>query len=117
VATHLDGSQVTAGSPALAGNWVILWAGGLGTTSPPAIPNQIETGVARVASPIQVLLNGVAVDASRIFYAGAAPGFAGLYQINLLLPANAPANPEIRIVTADQISPAARFLPLNAGGN
>ena len=63
-------------------------------------------------SPVQVLLNGAPVDQSRIYYAGAAPGYAGLFQINLLLPDDAPSNPEIRIVTADQISPPQRYLPV-----
>lgn len=110
IATHLDGTQVTSAAPAHAGDWVILWAGGLGTTNPPAIPNQLETLAAQLANPIQVLLNGTAVDQWRIYYAGAAPGYAGLFQINLLLPDDAPSNPEIRIVTADQISPPQRYL-------
>lgn len=112
IATHLDGSQVTTASPSHAGEWVILWAGGLGVTNPPAIPNQLETLVAQLASPIQVLLNGSPVDHSRIYYAGAAPGYAGLFQINLLLPDDAPPNPEIRIVTTDQMSPPRRYLSL-----
>lgn len=112
LATFLDGSVVTGSAPAHAGQWVVLWAGGLGPTNPPAIPNQVETFAAPLASPIQVLLNGVPVDPSRIGYAGAAPGYAGLFQINLRLPDSTPPNPEIRIATADQISPARRFLPV-----
>lgn len=112
IATFLDGTLVTSSAPAHAGEWVVLWAGGLGVTIPAAVPNQVETVAAPLASPIQVLLNGVPVDPSRVNYAGAAPGYAGLFQINLLLPDNVPPNPEIRIATADQISPPQRYLPL-----
>jgi uncharacterized protein (TIGR03437 family) len=112
IATFLDGTLVTATAPARGGDWVVLWAGGLGPTNPPAVPNQLETIAARLAAPIQVLLNGVAVDPSRINYAGATPGYAGLFQINVLLPDDTPANPEIRVATTDQISPAQRYLPV-----
>jgi uncharacterized protein (TIGR03437 family) len=37
------------------------------------------------------------VPAGNVLYAGVAPGFAGLYQINLLLPENTPANPTVRV--------------------
>ena len=53
-----------------------------------------------------------ALSVKRVFYAGLTPGFAGLYQINVQLPDNAPPNPEIRIGFADQQSPAGRVLPL-----
>ncbi len=75
-----------------------------------------QTRFRRPAAPLaaisqfQVLLNGVAVDPSRIYYAGATPTCAGLYQINLRLPDDTPANPEVRIGTADLLSPPGRFL-------
>ncbi len=46
-----------------------------------------------------MLLNGVAVDPGLVSYAGATPDCAGLYQINVRLPEDAPANPEVRIGT------------------
>jgi uncharacterized protein (TIGR03437 family) len=38
-------------------------------------------------------------------YAGAAPGFIGVYQINLKLPDRIGPNPEVRIALGDRISP------------
>jgi uncharacterized protein (TIGR03437 family) len=46
---------------------------------------------------LTILLDGVPVSASAIEYAGQAPGFAGLYQINFTLPPTTAANPEIRL--------------------
>ena len=60
----------------------------------------------------RVVLNGTDVDSHLVLYAGVTPGFAGLFQINLQLPANAPSNPEIRIGYGAQLSPAGRILPL-----
>jgi len=54
----------------------------------------------------QFLVDGVAIDAVRVEYAGVAPSSAGLYQVNVRLPDNLPAtNPEIRISVAGAVSP------------
>ncbi len=114
LAVHLDGSTITSSAPARAGEMIVLFATGLGPTLPAQIPNFIAQTAAQIAGrkDFQVLLNGVSVDPSRIAYVGVEPGSAGLYQINLLVPNDAPANPEIRISTLERTSPAGRFLPL-----
>jgi uncharacterized protein (TIGR03437 family) len=114
VAAHGDGSVVMQAAPAHGGEVIVLYASGLGPTAPPAIKDQIPKAAAPLAqmSDFKVLLNGIAVDASRVIYAGVAPGYAGLFQVNLKLPDNAPSNPEIRISYGDQLSPAQRFLPI-----
>ncbi len=110
LATHLDGSLVSASSPANPGEWVVLWCTGMGPTIPAAIPNEIAQIAAPLAAPVEVLLNGTAVGDSNINFAGAVIGSAGLFQINLLLPADVAPNPEVQIATPDQISPAQRYL-------
>jgi uncharacterized protein (TIGR03437 family) len=100
VATLADGwSVLTPSSPARPGDIVILWATGLGQTTPPAYNFQLPTAAAPLiaGANLEVLLDGVAVPSSAIEYAGVAPGYAGLYQINLLLPLSTGANPEIRL--------------------
>jgi uncharacterized protein (TIGR03437 family) len=61
---------------------------------------------------LKITLDGAAIDSTRILYAGVAPGFAGLYQINLQLPATVGANPAIRATVAGQSSPAGLTLPV-----
>ncbi len=114
VATRPDGSVVTQDNPAHRGEWVILYATGLGTTVPPAGYGEIATSAAPLKSmaTFQVLLDGVAVDPSRIPYAGLTPGFAGLYQVNLLLPDDVGPNPEVRLITGDPISPEGIHIPV-----
>jgi uncharacterized protein (TIGR03437 family) len=114
IATHGNGPLVTESSPASAGEVVVLYAGGLGETEPAPFCGTIPESAAELTdlSDFQVELNGTAVDSKLIQYAGIAPGFAGLFQINLQLPADCPPNPEIRIGFGSNLSPAQRFLPV-----
>jgi len=114
IATHGNGPPVTLAAPAKGGEVVVLYATGLGPTSPAAVPDQLATSAAPLANlaDFRLLLNGAPVDPHQILYAGVTPGFAGLYQINLQLPANVPANPEIRIGFSAVMSPAGRILPV-----
>lgn len=118
VATHGNGPVVTADSPAAPGEIVVFYATGLGLTAPPAINGFLPETAAPLADLIdfEVLINGVPVNSQSILYAGVTPGFAGLFQVNLQLPANCPPNPEIRIgfssASGDNLSPAQRFLPV-----
>jgi len=106
IAQHLDGSVISAASPAKPGEWVVLYCDGLGRT----IPDNDSYTPPGSAAPIQliksfsVLVDGQPVDPSAIYYAGVTPGYAGLYQVNLLLPATAGTNPEIRMSFGDSQS-------------
>jgi uncharacterized protein (TIGR03437 family) len=113
IATHIDGSLVSGNAPATAGEIVTLWATGLGNTIPEledgALPDDIQW--LSQLSQFAVQINGAALDASAILYAGVAPGYAGLYQVNVQLPDPLPANPEIRLALAGATSPAGLILP------
>ncbi len=108
VATHADGSLISSSSPAQPSEIIVLYAAGLGRTSPDVPPGHIVSVATSIlyASELQVLLNGNPCPASSIYYAGLTPGFAGLYQINLMLPALLPPDPEIQMVIGTQASPA-----------
>jgi uncharacterized protein (TIGR03437 family) len=116
VATHADGSLISPDSPARPGEIIILYATGLGKLAGrkysiheiPSTPQWIEA-----RDSFGVLLNGKAVEKPLIHYAGVAPGFAGLYQVNLQLPADAPANPEISLEVGGHRSPTGLRLNLN----
>jgi uncharacterized protein (TIGR03437 family) len=99
-------SVLTASAPAHAGDVVILYATGLGYTNPSWPSGVIAKSAANISAlaSLRVLLNGTAIDRRLVLYAGVTPGFAGLYQINFKLPANAGANPEIRIQVGIQVS-------------
>jgi uncharacterized protein (TIGR03437 family) len=114
VATLVDGSVLTPSSPAKPGDIVVLYATGLGETTPPAIYGQLPTAAAPLVAGanLQVKLDGVAVDSSAIEYAGIAPGNAGLYQINVTLPMSTGANPQIQLVMGSAVSIPGVHLPV-----
>ena len=114
VAVHLDGKLVSPATPGKAGEVIILYAAGLGRTSPDSSSGRIASFAAPIqaVSQLLVLLNGKAAPPGSVTYAGLAPGFAGLYQINFLLPAGLPPNPEIRVSIGSQISPPLIHLPV-----
>jgi len=113
ISTHADGSLVSTNAPATAGEIVTLWATGLGNTIP-----ELEDGTLPAAaqglslfSQFDVQINGAVLDPSAILYAGVAPGYAGLYQVNVKLPDPLPPNPEIRLALAGILSPPGLILP------
>lgn len=109
-----DWSLIRKESPAKPAEHVILWATGLGRTQPAVAYPELPRDAAWIANrqQFQVLLDGVPVDASRILYVGVTPGYAGLYQVNLLLPENLGRDPEVRLAVGAEVSPAGLRLPV-----
>ena len=106
VAAHLDGTVVTHESPARGGEVVVLFATGLGRTKPAQLSGRLAASAAALlwSDRFTVRLDGAAVPPARVLYAGVAPGFIGLYQINLLLPDNPGQDPELTVAFGDQAS-------------
>jgi uncharacterized protein (TIGR03437 family) len=113
IATHIDGSLVSSSAPATAGEVVTLWATGLGNTDPPLEDGMLPTAAQSIGqlNQLEVWINGAALNPAAILYAGVAPGFAGLYQVNVRLPPQLPANPDIQLVLAGAPSPTGLILP------
>jgi uncharacterized protein (TIGR03437 family) len=83
VAAHTDGSPVTASSPAAAGETVALYASGLGALANSVAEYDWPTSANPSSVPVQVDVAGVQ---ATVLYAGAAPGYPGVYQINVVIP-------------------------------
>lgn len=105
-ATHADGSIVTGQNPGQSGEIVVLYGTGLGAvqlkernTLVPTLPSEVKR-----RADYRVRIDGVELDPGSIFYVGVTPGFAGLYQANLRLPANLNENPAIEIGIGDNWS-------------
>jgi uncharacterized protein (TIGR03437 family) len=109
VAEHADGSVITAAAPAQAGETIVLYAAGLGRTVPDSSSGVLPTGAATIlyASQMQILVNGASLPEGSIQYAGVTPGYAGLYQINVVLPDVLPPDPQIQVVIGTEASPPA----------
>jgi uncharacterized protein (TIGR03437 family) len=83
---HADGSPISAASPATPGEVVVLYATGLGATTPAPAEYAAATGASSTTVPIQVDVAGVQAE---VRYAGLVPGLVGVYQINVVIPATA----------------------------
>jgi len=78
------GAVVDANNPARLGDTIVLLATGLGAVAPPVTAGA-PAPLATTSSPVRVTVGGVELVPS---YAGLAPGTAGLYQVNVPLPAS-----------------------------
>jgi uncharacterized protein (TIGR03437 family) len=95
---HGDGTPITASNPALRGETVVIYATGLGQTTPTVADGTAAPGgpaLAKTNSVLSVYVNGVCgsadgrtCDASNISYQGLTPTYVGLYQINVTIPMN-----------------------------
>ncbi len=108
------GSVVTADAPAHPGDTIILFATGLGATQIAQATFEIPSVATQITDPssLKVLLDGAAVDPVYIKYAGVTPGCAGLYQVNLLLPAGTGNDPSIQVSLGAQGSQGGLKLPV-----
>jgi uncharacterized protein (TIGR03437 family) len=85
VAQHLDGTLILDSSPAVPGEFVIIYSSGLGLTDIPVASGSASPAdpPARVADPPVLTLNGNPIN---LLFAGLTPGLVGLYQVNFQVP-------------------------------
>jgi uncharacterized protein (TIGR03437 family) len=125
---QVAGSDATSGSPigsigiiagfnsqpALAGDVLTLFATGLGPTQPALAPGQLAPGAAPITSGLSMTIGGEDIPAANIQYAGISPTYAGLYQINVLLPADIPEGLQpVTLTVAGVTAPAAAIAVSN----
>jgi uncharacterized protein (TIGR03437 family) len=119
-ALHLDYSLVSKSSPARVGETVAVYLTGMGAVSPsvgdgtaaPSSPLSYTT-----ANPLVFILDsaGNYLQATPILFSGLAPGYAGLYQINLTIPSGlASGDATLEIIGPDSATFQA-LLPLTTG--
>jgi uncharacterized protein (TIGR03437 family) len=84
-AANQDGTPNSITSPAKRGSYITVYGIGLGAVNPSAVAGQVPP-----ASPLSTAVNPVAASIggvpATVSFAGLAPGYAGLYQINILVP-------------------------------
>lgn len=109
VVTHQDFTLVGRGdpegsTPARPGELIVLWATGFGPTAPTVFDGELPNFPAWLLLPVKVHLGGEEVPQTKIFYAGQAPGLAGLYQLNFLLEQDVPTGDVEVAVEVDGVS-------------
>jgi len=102
------GALVTASTPAQIGDTVVIYCNGLGAVTPP-----IQTGQSAPAGgPLSVTNNTVSITiggiSATVSFAGLAPGYPDLYQVNAVVPSGVAPGGAVPVVlnVAGQTSPA-----------
>ena len=96
VGVRPDGSQFLVGpnSRLRVGDAAVIYCAGLGL-----VDQELDAAEAAPGEPLARTLSGVTVTiggvAAEVFYAGLAPGFAGLYQVNATVAAGTPTGAEL----------------------
>ena len=97
---------VTASNPAKAGDVVTIYCNGLGAVTPPlptGSPAPSAEPLARTVNPVMVTIGGLTAQVS---FAGLAPGYPDVYQVNAVVPAGvASGQAEVVLTVAGQSSP------------
>jgi uncharacterized protein (TIGR03437 family) len=102
-----DYTQVTPQNPAHAGEFLAIFCTGLG-----AVNGSVRAGDAAPAAPVQPSFE-VVVDSAGVRsapYAGLAPGFAGLYQVNFQVSAS--ETPGVKLLYVDIWGVTSNQVPL-----
>jgi len=95
VAQHLDFSDVgppglfssVTTTPAQPGETIALYGTGFGSTYPPVPVGEVVPGATPLPGPMRAIVGN---SQASVTFAGLVAGTAGLYQINLVVPGNAP---------------------------
>ncbi len=114
VAQHLNGSSVTSASPAKPGEYLVMYMAGLGATDPPVPSGQPAPGAPSTLAALTVQPI-VTVDKlpSNVVFAGLAPTFVGLYQIDFQVPPGASSGDDVVTVTQNGIAANQTLLPVS----
>ena len=90
---------ITSANPAKAGDTVVIYCNGLGAVSP-AVPSGTpapsQEPLARTANTLTAAIGNVS---ATVNYAGLAPGYPDLYQVNLVVPAGVPPGSAAVVLT------------------
>lgn len=100
IAQHANGHLLSADEPAQPNETIVLFLVGMGVTSPP-----VESGAAGPLNFLARVQADVVVDGTPVkdvAFAGLAPGFAGLYQVNFTVPSDVqPGKHKLVVVQKD----------------
>ncbi len=83
--------------PAVPGDYISIFATGLGPVREPVLPGAASPAGdgSRVIAPVRVLIGD---RISQVMYAGLAPGWVGLYQVNARIPDAVPFADDVPVV-------------------
>jgi uncharacterized protein (TIGR03437 family) len=86
-AINPDGTFNSAVRPVAKGSYIIAYASGLGVVNPSLVAGAVPPAnpLSYVSGNVTAVIGGIPAP---VLYAGAAPGYPGLYQLNISVPTN-----------------------------
>ena len=124
IAVHVsDFSLITTTNPAAPGEYIVLYTTGLGplTINIPDGQGAPSDTLAYTADPFTATIDGqscgvppVPVDTCSVLFSGLAPGFVGLYQLNLQMPNSTFSGPNVPVqIFTSYSNSGIAFIPVN----
>ena len=114
VADALDGNYhvITSSNPAVRGQFISLYANGLGPVSNPPADGFGAGATSNTTTPCVVTIGGQVVPAAQVPFCGLAPGLA-IYQINVQVPSTlTPGNQSVTVAIGGKTSPSGIVIPV-----
>jgi uncharacterized protein (TIGR03437 family) len=103
-AVNQDGSLNNDAHPAKAGSIVTLYATGQGVIQGMPADGAVAQAILSTSETPQVFINSAYVAPGDVMYSGLAPGFTGLWQINVKVPSNVPPGDVIVFIAYNGIN-------------
>jgi uncharacterized protein (TIGR03437 family) len=104
LAVNQDGTLNSDANPAKAGTYISLYGTGQGLITGMPADGRIAQGNIATPDTPQVFINSGFVPNSDIQFSGLAPGFVGLWQINVKVPSDAPPGDVIVYIAYHEIN-------------
>jgi uncharacterized protein (TIGR03437 family) len=97
------------------GDILTLFFTGGGNTMPAFAPGELPGIGANITSSTAVTVGGIQLSSVDILYSGVAPGFAGLYQLNIRIPLSVQSGNQPVVLTIGGAASPAGYLLIGAG--
>jgi uncharacterized protein (TIGR03437 family) len=103
-------------APAKPGDILTIYGVSFGPTAPAFAPGTAPASTAATVNAASVKMGSVTLNAEDVLYAGVSPGIAGLYQLNIRVPANlADGDQAVTLTLGNFQTPALGFITVKAG--
>jgi len=109
----LTNTSITAASPASPGEIIVVYCAGLGAVTPTVLSGTAAPPAGPVSNTNNTVTATIGGTSAVVQFAGLAPGYVGLYQVNMVVPATVAASATVPIVvTVNNVSSKTATIPV-----